>query len=62
MNELAIAIFGVLVVFVFLQTFYVLAFVSSFYLPSLKTIKDELLPKAAVILSLRGADPFLSLI
>lgn len=60
MNELAITIFGVLVVFVVLQTFYVLAFISSFYLPSLKTIKDELLPKAAVILSLRGADPFLS--
>jgi cellulose synthase/poly-beta-1,6-N-acetylglucosamine synthase-like glycosyltransferase len=60
MNELAIAIFGVLAVFVVLQTLYALAFVSSFCLPSSKTIKDELLPKAAVILSLRGADPFLT--
>ncbi|WP_407636607.1 glycosyltransferase, partial [Fischerella muscicola] len=29
-------------------------------MPSSKTIQDELLPKAAVILSLRGADPFLT--
>ncbi|WP_337885500.1 glycosyltransferase family 2 protein [Fischerella thermalis] len=60
MNVLAIALFGVLTAFVVLQTFYVLAFVSSMNLPSSKTIQDELLPKAVVILSLRGADPFLA--
>ncbi|PMB52223.1 glycosyl transferase family 2 [Fischerella thermalis CCMEE 5201] len=60
MNELVIAIFGILAVFVILQTLYVLAFISSMNLPSSKIIKDELLPKAAVILSLRGADPFLT--
>ncbi|WP_315790659.1 glycosyltransferase family 2 protein [Fischerella sp. JS2] len=60
MNELAIALFGVLAVFVILQTLYVLAFVSSMNLPNSKIIEDELLPKAAVILSLRGADPFLT--
>uniref|UniRef100_UPI00055806C0 glycosyltransferase n=1 Tax=Fischerella muscicola TaxID=92938 RepID=UPI00055806C0 len=60
MNVLAIALFGILTAFVVLQTFYVLAFVSSMNLPSSKTIQDELLPKAAVILSLRGADPFLT--
>ncbi|MFQ4140996.1 glycosyltransferase family 2 protein [Chlorogloeopsis sp. ULAP02] len=60
MNVFAIALFGILAVFSILQTFYVLAFVSSMNLPSSKTIQDELLPKAAVILSLRGADPFLA--
>ncbi|MDM9385340.1 glycosyltransferase family 2 protein [Chlorogloeopsis sp. ULAP01] len=60
MNELAIAIFGVLAVLVILQTRYALAFVSSLSLPNSKAIQDKLLPKAAVILSLRGADPFLA--
>jgi cellulose synthase/poly-beta-1,6-N-acetylglucosamine synthase-like glycosyltransferase len=60
MNELAIAIFGILAVLVILQTRYALAFVSSLSLPSSKSIQDKLLPKAAVILSLRGADPFLA--
>jgi cellulose synthase/poly-beta-1,6-N-acetylglucosamine synthase-like glycosyltransferase len=59
MNELAIAIFGVLAIFVVLQTSYVLPLVSSFRLPSSKAMPDEWLPKAAVILPLRCADPFL---
>jgi cellulose synthase/poly-beta-1,6-N-acetylglucosamine synthase-like glycosyltransferase len=60
MYNLAIAIFGVLAVLVILQTRYALAFVSSLSLPTSKAIQDKLLPKAAVILSLRGADPFLA--
>ncbi len=59
MNELAIALFGVLAIFVVLQTFYALAFIFCVNLPSSKTVKNEFLPKAAIILSLRGADPFL---
>lgn len=60
MKELAIAIFGILAIFVVLQTSYVMAFVLAlFHLPTSKIIQEELLPKAAVILPLRYADPFL---
>ncbi|MBE9049841.1 glycosyltransferase family 2 protein [Nostocales cyanobacterium LEGE 11386] len=60
MNQIAIAIFAVLAVFVVLQTLCALAFTSSLHLPKSQDVPDELLPKAVVILALRGADPFLA--
>ncbi|MBC1224093.1 glycosyltransferase family 2 protein [Nostoc sp. UCD121] len=60
MNQIGIYIFGVLVFFAVIQTLCALAFTSSLCLPKSDDIPDELLPKAVVILALRGADPFLA--
>ncbi|ODG99965.1 glycosyl transferase family 2 [Nostoc sp. KVJ20] len=60
MNQIGIYIFAVLVVFVVIQTLCALAFTSSLCLPKSQIMPDELLPKAVIILALRGADPFLA--
>lgn len=60
MNEFAIVIFSILAALVILQALPILAFVASFRSLSPATIQDKSLPKAAVVLSLRGADPFLA--
>ncbi len=60
MNQIGISIFAVLAVFVIIQTLCALAFTSSLCVPKSQTIQDELLPKAVIILALRGADPFLA--
>ncbi|WP_138497405.1 glycosyltransferase family 2 protein [Nostoc sp. PA-18-2419] len=60
MNELAFAICGVLAVFVIFQILCTSAFLSSLRLPNLRTEQHEWLPKAVVILCLRGSDPFLA--
>ncbi|WP_227789371.1 MULTISPECIES: glycosyltransferase family 2 protein [unclassified Nodularia (in: cyanobacteria)] len=60
MNELAMIIFGVLAILVIYPTLKVLNFISLFHSPSLEPVQDEALPKAAIVLSLRGADPFLT--
>jgi cellulose synthase/poly-beta-1,6-N-acetylglucosamine synthase-like glycosyltransferase len=60
MNELAIIIFGILAGLVIYQTLQVLNLVSLFHSPSPEPMQDESLPKAAIVLSLRGADPFLT--
>lgn len=59
MNQLAIIIFLLFVGLVILQMLPVLALVRLFRSPTSRTIQDDLLPKAAVILCLRGSDPFL---
>jgi cellulose synthase/poly-beta-1,6-N-acetylglucosamine synthase-like glycosyltransferase len=60
MNELALAIFGVLVGLVIFQALPALGFVSLFRSPTEATMQSDSLPKAAVVLCLRGADPFLT--
>jgi cellulose synthase/poly-beta-1,6-N-acetylglucosamine synthase-like glycosyltransferase len=60
MNELALIIFGILAGLVIYQTLQVLNLVSLFHSPSPEPVQDESLPKAAIVLSLRGADPFLT--
>lgn len=59
MNELASAIFLVLAGLVILQVLFTAAFVSSLRCKRQSSLQDDQLPRAAVILCLRGADPFL---
>ncbi|MDB9371864.1 glycosyltransferase [Nodularia sphaerocarpa] len=61
MNQIGMSVFAVLAVFIVVQTVCALAFTSSLRLPKSQIIQDEdeLLPKAVIILALRGADPFL---
>ncbi len=60
MNELATITVWVLVGLVILQALPALAFTSLFRSPSPKITSDDPLPKVAVVLCLRGADPFLA--
>ena len=57
MNEFAIAIFGILLVLVVLQIFPAVAFLRSL---NSKNRQKEELPLAAIVLCVRGADPFLA--
>lgn len=60
MNELVIIVFGILAGLAIYQTLQVLDLVSLFHSQSPEPVQDESLPKAAIVLSLRGADPFLT--
>lgn len=60
MNELALIIFCILAILVLIQVPPTAKFVSLFYSPTQQSVGDEQLPKVAVVLSLRGADPFLA--
>ncbi|MBF2005753.1 glycosyltransferase [Chlorogloeopsis fritschii PCC 9212] len=60
MNLLALIIVGILAILVLIQIFPTAKFVSLFYSPNQQNIENDQLPKAAVVLSLRGADPFLA--
>lgn len=60
MNDLVLIIFLIFAVLVIIQVFFTAVMMSSLRSPSPKLLADEELPKAAVILCLRGADPSLS--
>lgn len=60
MKELASAIFGFLAVSMIIQALFGLTFVLRLRSPCPSSVQNDSLPKAAVILPLRGADPFLA--
>ncbi len=59
MKELALLVFELLVAWLVIQACVTLVFLWSLRSPEKDSLPDEKLPKAAVILCLRGGDPFL---
>ncbi len=60
MTPLAIAVFTILVGMALIQAVLAIAFVRLFYRAPPPPVPDEHLPKASILLSLRGADPHLA--